>query len=156
MVESVSPGQTLYHRYKRLSLVYVPLVNPVAYWIAPRRDKQTKENLWARVFAVLRETALAEIVLLCSLEVQSRHVIEHHTYSTTANFLCVGIGYAFHVVLYIIVTRLDNFAGSVFLTVIVFAETKVIKELVYGFHAVVFVQVLAEILHCAEFAARIK
>ena len=114
--------------FKRLSLVYVPLVNPVAYWIAPRRDKQTKENLWARVFAVLRETALTEIVLLCSLEVQSRHVIEHHTYSTAANFLCVGIGYAFHVVLYIIVTRLDNFAGSVFLTVIVFAETKVIAR----------------------------
>ena len=39
---------------------------------------------------------------------------------------------------------------------IVFAETKVIKELVYGFHVVVFVQVLAEILHCAEFAAWIK
>lgn len=39
---------------------------------------------------------------------------------------------------------------------IVFAETKVIKELVYGFHVVVFIQVLAEILHCAEFAAWIK
>ena len=58
--------------------------------------------------------------------------------------------------LYIITTRLDNFAGSVLLAVFVFAEAKVVKELVYGFHVVAFVQILAEILYRAEFAARIE
>lgn len=156
MVESVSPGQVFYHRYKRFSLVYIPFVNPVAYWSAAHGDKQAKKDMRARMLTVLRETCLAEIVLLSSLEVKSSHVIEHYAYFTAAYFLCVSIGYAFHIVLYIITTRLDNFTGSVLLAVFVFAEAKVVKELVYGFHIVVFVQVLAEILHRPEFAARIE
>ena len=156
MVESVSPGQVLYHRYKRLALVYIPFVNSVAYWIAARGDKQAKENLRTRMLAVLRETGLAEVVFLRSLEVKSSHIIEHYAYFAATYFLCVSIGYAFHIVLYIITARLDNFAGSVLLAVLVFSEAKVVKELVYGFHVVVFVQILSEILHRAEFAARIE
>lgn len=49
--------------------------------------KQAEEYLRAGVFAVLRETASAQVVLLCGLKIQRGHVIEADGYVVTDHLL---------------------------------------------------------------------
>ena len=155
----------LWRRNPLMALVYL-----IADGIAARCDEQAEEYLWAGVFAVLRESAFAQLVFLRRLKIQRRQVVEANRHLAANDLLRMLVGYLLDNGLVVLSLLLPGIAFPAligtrdilifllhhFLFVFLWTIAEIVKETVDFAQAVSHMKVAFQIVHGLQFAAGVE